>query len=200
MFTGIVEELGRVRGLRRDGPARLEVEARAVVADATVGASIAVNGCCLTVVEVDDAGFVVDLAPETLDRSTLGGLEPGDPVNLERPVRLADRLGGHLVQGHVDGVGTVAGRTAERDGSVRLTVAATPGLLRHVVEKGSVTVDGVSLTVTAVADDRFEVALIPHTLAVTTLGARQPGDGVNLETDLVAKYVERLLDPAALGR
>ncbi|HEV3451917.1 MAG TPA: riboflavin synthase [Acidimicrobiia bacterium] len=200
MFTGIVEELGRVRGLRRDGPARLEVEARAVVADATVGASIAVNGCCLTVVEVDDAGFAVDLAPETLDRSTLGGLEPGDPVNLERPVRLADRLGGHLVQGHVDGVGTVAGRAAERDGSVRLTVAATPGLLRHVVEKGSVTVDGVSLTVTAVADDRFEVALIPHTLAVTTLGARQPGDGVNLETDLVAKYVERLLDPAALGR
>jgi riboflavin synthase len=200
MFTGIVEELGRVRGLRRDGPARLEVEARAVVADATVGASIAVNGCCLTVVEVDDAGFAVDLAPETLDRSTLGGLEPGDPVNLERPVRLADRLGGHLVQGHVDGVGTVAGRTANGDGSVRLTVAATPGLLRHVVEKGSVTVDGVSLTVTAVADDRFEVALIPHTLAVTTLGARQPGDGVNLETDLVAKYVERLLDPAALGR
>jgi riboflavin synthase len=203
MFTGIVEELGRVRRLRRDGPARLEVEARAVVADATVGASIAVNGCCLTVVEVDDAGFTVDLAAETLDRSTLGGLAPGDPVNLERPVRLTDRLGGHLVQGHVDGVGTVAVRAADGDGSVRLTVAAASGLLRHVVEKGSVTVDGVSLTVTAVADDRFEVALIPHTLAATTLGARQPGDGVNLETDVVAKYVERLLDPlgsAALGR
>ena len=203
MFTGLVEELGRVRRLRRDDPARLEVAAGAVVADATVGASIAVNGCCLTVVEVDDTGFAVDLAPETVDRTTLGGLEAGDPVNLERPVRLTDRLGGHLVQGHVDGVGTVTGRAADGEGSVRLTVGAAPGLLRHVVEKGSVTVDGVSLTVTAVDDDGFEVALVPHTLAVTTLGRREPGDGVNLETDVVAKYVERLLEPlgpAALRR
>jgi riboflavin synthase len=195
MFTGLVEELGRVRGVRRSDPARLEVACRDVLADATIGASVAVNGCCVTVVDVDEAGFAADLAPETLDRTTLGRLRPGDPVNLERPVRLTDRLGGHLVQGHVDGVGTVTARAADGTGSVRLSVGADAALLRHVVEKGSVTLDGVSLTVTAVDGHRFEVALIPHTLAVTTLATRQPGDGVNVETDVVAKYVERLLEP-----
>jgi riboflavin synthase len=203
MFTGLVEELGRVRALRRDDPARLTVACQAVLAGAAVGDSIAVSGCCVTVVELDDDGFVADLAPETLQRTTLGELAAGDPVNLERPLRLADRLGGHLVQGHVDGVGTVTARAADGDGSSRLTVAAAPELLRQVVEKGSVTVDGVSLTVTGVDEDAFGVALIPHTLAVTTLGARQPGDRVNLETDVVAKYVERLLEPlgsAALRR
>ncbi len=203
MFTGIVEELGRVRGSGREAPAELSVACRTVLVDAVVGASIAVSGCCLTVVELDDEGFTADLAPETRQRTTLGELSPGDPVNLERPLRLADRLGGHLVQGHVDGVGTVTERAADGDGSDRLTVAAAPELLRHVVEKGSVTVDGVSLTVTAVDDDGFGVALIPHTLAVTTLGTRRPGDRVNLETDIVAKYMERLLEPlgsAALRR
>jgi riboflavin synthase len=203
VFTGIVEELGRVRALRRDDPARLAVACRAVTADAAVGDSIAVSGCCLTVVDVDADGFVADLAPETLQRTTLGGLAAGDPVNLERPLRLTDRLGGHLVQGHVDGVGAVTGRAADGDGSCRLTVSADPALLRHVVEKGSVTVDGVSLTVTGVDDDRFSVALIPHTLAVTTFGVRAPGDRVNVETDVVAKYIERLLEPlgsAALRR
>ena len=153
------------------------------------------NGVCLTVAARDGATVTFDLAPETLARSTLGALRVGDPVNLERPLRLTDRLGGHLVQGHVDGVGTVTARTPDGDGSVRLTVDAPAGLLRHVVEKGSVTVDGVSLTVTAVDDTSFSVALVPHTLAVTTLGSRPPGAPVNLETDVVAKYVDRLLEP-----
>ncbi len=203
MFTGIVEELGRVRGFSREDPAELSVACRTVLDDAVVGASIAVSGCCLTMVELDDEGFTADLAPETLQRTTLGALAPGDPVNLERPLRLADRLGGHLVQGHVDGVGTVTGRAADGDGSDRLTVTAAPELLRHIVEKGSVTVDGVALTVTGLDEEGFAVALIPHTLAVTTLGTRRPGDGVNLETDIVAKYIERLLEPlgsAALRR
>jgi riboflavin synthase len=155
-----------------------------------------VNGVCVTVVELDDGGFAADLAAETLTRSTLGRLAPGDPVNLERPVRLADRLGGHLVQGHVDTVGTVVERAPVGDGSTRLAVRAAPPLLRYVVEKGSVTLDGVSLTVTDVADDTFGVALIPHTLDVTTLGARTVGDELNVEADLVAKYVERLLEPS----
>jgi riboflavin synthase len=204
VFTGIVEELGQVRHLRRDDPGRLAVTCRTVVADATIGDSIAVSGCCLTVVELDDEGCTFDLLPETRRRTTLGDCSPGDPVNLERPLRLSDRLGGHLVQGHVDGVGTVTGRAADGDGSCRLSVSASPALLRHIIEKGSVTVDGVSLTVTSVDDDdSFSVALIPHTLTVTTLGRRQPGDGVNLETDVVAKYIERLLEPlgsAALRR
>jgi len=195
MFTGIVEELGEVRVAPTGSPARLVVAADATLPDATIGASIAVNGVCLTVVARDDATVTFDVAPETLDRSTLGRLRVGDPVNLERPMRLTDRLGGHLVQGHVDGVGTVTARAPDGDGTVRLTVEAPPPLLRHVVEKGSVTVDGVSLTVTDVADDSFGVALIPHTLAVTTLGSRPPGAAVNLETDVVAKYVDRLLDP-----
>jgi riboflavin synthase len=184
MFTGIVEELGHVRAWHRhaDG-ARLEVACTTVLSDATVGASIAVNGCCLTVTDLDDGAWTADVQPESLERTTLGGLVAGDPVNLERPVRLTDRLGGHLVQGHVDAVGTVAARTPEPDGSTRLVVSAPPALRRYVVEKGSVTLDG------------FGVALIPHTLAVTTLGVRQPGDHVNVEADVVAKYVERLLSP-----
>jgi riboflavin synthase len=196
MFTGIVEELGHVRAWHRhaDG-ARLEVACTTVLSDATVGASIAVNGCCLTVTDLDDGSWTADVQPESLERTTLGGLVAGDPVNLERPVRLTDRLGGHLVQGHVDAVGTVAARTPEPDGSTRLVVSAPPALRRYVVEKGSVTLDGVSLTVTGATGDEFGVALIPHTLAVTTLGVRQPGDHVNVEADVVAKYVERLLSP-----
>jgi riboflavin synthase len=186
VFTGIVEEMGRVRG--RDG-GRFEFEAALVTGDAKFGDSIAVNGCCLTVVDLGDGWFAVDAVDETLSRTNLGLLETGDPVNLERPVRLSDRLGGHLVQGHVDAVGEVV--TPAPD----LRVRVPSHLLRYIVEKGSITVDGASLTVVAALDDGFTVAVIPHTARVTTLGRRVPGQVVNLEVDLVAKYVERLLAP-----
>ena len=198
MFTGIVEELGTVRAVTPNaGGARIQITAKVVLDDAELGASIAVNGCCLTVVELLDDGWAADAVTETLDRTSLGSLTAGAPVNLERPVRLADRLGGHIVQGHVDGVGTLRERVAWPDGSTRMTFAASAELLRYVVEKGSITVDGISLTVAAL-DDRpdqatFDVAVIPHTLAVTTLGTKAPGDPVNLEVDVLAKYVERLL-------
>jgi riboflavin synthase len=185
MFTGIVEELGTVA--RREGP-RLRIAAAVVTSDAGIGDSIAVNGTCLTVVTLGDGWWEADVVDETYSRTALGGLDPGDPVNLERPVRVSDRLGGHLVQGHVDGVGTVV--TPAPD----LRVTVPDGLLRYVVEKGSITIDGVSLTVAAVHDDGLSVAIIPHTAEVTTLGRRGPGDAVNLEVDVTAKHVERLLD------
>jgi len=205
MFTGIVEEVGTVRAVQHHGGgARIEIEASTVLDDATIGASIAVNGCCLTVVDQGGGWWAADAQGETLDRTTIGALRPGDPVNLERPVRLADRLGGHIVQGHVDGVGTVVERSPEADGSTRLTVALPDRLARYVVEKGSVTVDGVSLTVTGTRSDdngdRFGVALVPHTLAATTLGGRAPGETVNVEVDVLAKYVERLLAPEQPAR
>jgi len=194
MFTGIVEELGRVRAITHaDGGARLELSCTVVIDDAAIGDSIAVNGCCLTVVELGDGWWAADAQVETLDRTTLGGLAPGDPVNLERPLQLGDRLGGHLVLGHVDGVGEVVKVEPQADGSTRVTVRAPVDLTRYLVEKGSVTVDGVSLTITTVDDAEFGVALIPHTLAVTTLGVRNAGDRVNLEADMIAKHVERLL-------
>jgi riboflavin synthase len=196
MFTGIVEELGRVRAVHpHEGGARVELEAKLVLEDAVIGASIAVNGCCLTVVDLADGWWAADAVTETLDRTSLGSLAAGDPVNLERPVRLADRLGGHLVQGHVDAVGALAERTALPDGSTRMRFTTAAPLLRYVVEKGSITVDGISLTVAALHDDGFDIAVIPHTLAVTTLGTKQPGHPVNLEVDVLAKYVERLLAP-----
>jgi riboflavin synthase len=196
MFTGIIEELGRVRAVHpQDGGARLEIDATTVVADARVGDSIAVNGCCLTVVALGDGWWAADAVIETLERTALGDLEAGDPVNLERPLRLSDRLGGHLVQGHVDAVARVASHTPLADGSSRFTFSAPPEVLRYVVEKGSVAVDGISLTVTAVGDEQFEVAVIPHTLDVTTLGHKDGGAPVNVEVDLLAKYVERLLTP-----
>ena len=194
MFTGIVEELGTVRTVRPvEGGARLDVACETVLADASIGDSIAVNGCCLTVVELGDGWWAADAQIETLDRTTLGALAPGDPVNLERPLRLGDRLGGHLVLGHVDGVGEVVKVEPQADGSTRVVVRAPGDLARYLVEKGSVTVDGVSLTITTVSDAEFGVALIPHTLAVTTLGVRNAGDRVNLEADMIAKHVERLL-------
>jgi riboflavin synthase len=190
MFTGIVEELGHVAS-RDANPSgcRFRFAATTVLDDVTEGASIAVNGVCLTVVawDVAEGWWEADAVDETLARSTLGSLRPGDPVNLERPVRLSDRLGGHLVQGHVDGVGTVTSPAPD------LRVQVPDGMARYIVEKGSITVDGVSLTVVDAGDDEFSVAVIPHTSAVTTLGHRQPGDGVNLEVDVTAKYVERLL-------
>ena len=188
MFTGIVEERGRVRSVE----GRLEVEAMTVTADTSIGDSIAVNGVCLTVAGRDEQGLAFDLAEETLERSTLGALATGDPVNLERPVTLLSRLGGHLVQGHVDGVGIVEGiEKAEGGQTVRFSI---PHSLRpYVVEKGSIAVDGVSLTVAAVDGSTFTVALVPHTLAATTLGSVSAGDRVNLEVDVLAKYVESLL-------
>jgi riboflavin synthase len=200
MFTGLVEELGRVRAVTADGTgARLEIEASVVLADATLGSSIAVNGCCLTVVELGESSFAADAVEETLARTCLGRLSPGDGVNLERPVRLSDRLGGHLVQGHVDAVGAIAERTGLADGSTRVAITTPVPLLRYVVEKGSIAVDGVSLTVAGVSPEGFDFALIPHTATVTTLGTKGVGAPVNLEVDLVAKYVERLAAPA-LGR
>ena len=196
MFTGIVEELGRVKSVTaNDGGARLVIDAETVRSDAQLGASIAVNGCCLTVVALDERTWSADAVIESLARTNLGDLAPGDAVNLERPVRLADRLGGHLVQGHVDGTGTVRAREPQPDGSTLVSVGAPPAVMRYVVHKGSITVDGVSLTVARRADDAFAVALIPHTLAVTTLGIREVDALVNLEVDLIAKYVEALLAP-----
>ena len=186
MFTGIVEELGTV--VSREGP-RLRIAAAEVLDDVEMGASIAVNGTCLTVVGWDaEAGWwEADVVEESYDRTALGALEPGHRVNLERPVRLSDRLGGHLVQGHVDGVGEIV------EAAPDLRVRTDPGLLRYVVEKGSITVDGISLTVVEAGRDSFTVAVIPHTMEVTTLGQKGPGDLVNLEVDVTAKYVERLL-------
>jgi riboflavin synthase len=185
MFTGIVEELGTV--VSREGP-RLRIAAAEVLDDVELGASIAVNGTCLTVVGWDaEAGWwEADVVEESYDRTALGALEPGHRVNLERPVRLSDRLGGHLVQGHVDGVGEIV------EAAPDLRVRTDPGLLRYVVEKGSIAVEGVSLTVSAVDDEAFEVSLIPETLERTTLGAAAPGTTVNLEVDVLAKYVEKL--------
>jgi riboflavin synthase len=184
VFTGIVEELGRVAWCR-DG--RLRIAAAAVLEDAVLGASIAVNGVCLTLVAQGPGWWEADVSPETFARTALANLEPGDPVNLERPVRLQDRLGGHLVQGHVDAVGEIV------DPAPDLRVRLPEPLLRYVVEKGSVTVDGVSLTVVHPLEDGFTVAVIPHTAAVTTLGHKGRGARVNIEVDVLAKYVERLL-------
>ena len=194
MFTGIVEELGTVVSVEELGDAvRLRLRGPLVVSDAVHGASIAVNGVCLTVVEFDDESFSADVMLETLNRSSLGALEPGSPVNLERPVTLQARLGGHLVQGHVDGTGAILERIPGEHWEV-VRVALPDDLGRYVVEKGSITVDGVSLTVVEAQRDWFSVSLIPTTLELTTLGRKQVGDPVNLEVDVVAKYVERMLE------
>ncbi|WUH96420.1 riboflavin synthase [Spirillospora sp. NBC_00431] len=199
MFTGIVEELGEIVGIEPQGDAvALAVRGPLVTQDAVHGASIAVNGVCLTVVDVKDEVFTADVIKETLDKSSLGALTPGSKVNLERPVRLSDRLGGHLVQGHVDGVGEIISREPGERWDV-VTLSLPPGLARYLVDKGSITVDGVSLTVVEAGADRFSVALIPTTLALTTLGHKEPGDPVNLEVDVVAKYVERMLGDRGTG-
>jgi riboflavin synthase len=184
MFTGIVEELGEVAAI---GGGHLRIAATTVLEDAKIGDSIAVDGCCLTAVEIGPGWWQADVTDETLRRTALGGLAPGDRVNLERPVRVNDRLGGHIVQGHVDAVGEVVEPAPD------LRVRMPRELLRYVVEKGSIAVDGVSLTVVDVLDDGFTVAVIPHTTEVTTLGLRRQGDRVNLEVDVTVKYVERLL-------
>jgi riboflavin synthase len=184
MFTGIVEEMGVVESFDHQ---RLRIAARVVLDDVAIGDSIAVNGCCLTVVAIGDGWWEADVSDETIGRTSLRDATTGSPVNLERSVRMADRLGGHLVQGHVDGVGDIV------QGVPDLQVRIPRALLRYVVEKGSITVDGVSLTVVRPLDDGFTVAVIPHTADVTTLGRRMPGDLVNIEVDVMAKYVERLV-------
>ena len=193
MFTGIVEELGRVRSVERiEESAVLWFDGPLVVSDAVAGASISCNGVCLTVVDQDATGFSVDVMAESLRRSSLGALVEGAPVNLERAMAADGRFGGHVVQGHVDGTARILSRTpGDRWEVVRFELPAD--LARYVVEKGSVTVDGVSLTVSAIGDDFFEVSLIPTTLGLTTLGSKVVGDQVNLEVDVLAKYVETLL-------
>jgi len=199
MFTGIVEATGVVRALTPgEGSARLVVEAEAFLDGARVGDSIAVNGVCVTITRTGGTLFEADLGVETLRRTTLGQLRPGIRVNLERPLALGDRLGGHLVQGHVDGVARIADRRQEGQ-SWWLEIVVPRALARYVVEKGSITIDGVSLTVAGAAEDRLTVCLIPHTCAATTLGRLQVGAYVNVEVDVLAKYVERLVAPYGVG-
>ena len=199
MFTGIVEELGEVAGVEAlPDAARFSIRGATVAPGARHGESIAVDGVCLTVVDAEGDTFTADVMKETLDRSSLGALAPGARVNLERAVRADQRLGGHIVQGHVDGTGVVRSREpAEHWEVVRVTLP--PGLGRYVVEKGSIAVDGVSLTVVAVDEESFSVSLIPTTLQLTTLGLKRPGDPVNLEVDVIAKYVEKLVGAHVQG-
>lgn len=194
MFTGLVETQGKVVELRPDPPGvRLVIDAGSVSDGVQLGDSIAVNGCCLTVVEMEASQLSFDAGSETLSRTNLGKLGPGSPVNLERSMRVGDRLGGHYVSGHIDAVGTLDERQDDEDWST-FWFRVPAEVSKHLVGKGSIAVDGVSLTVVAVTEDRFSVALIPHTLEVTTLGQLATGDPVNLETDILAKYVERLLE------
>ena len=194
MFTGLVEECGRLAALDPiGGGVRLRVSANTVIDDIEMGASIAVNGVCLTVVEFDDDGFAVDAVPETMERTSLGALAEGSPVNLERSVRASDRLGGHIVQGHVDATTTILKIESYDDGSWRYHFVLDDELARYIVEKGSITIDGISLTVASLEAGSFSIAVIPHTAEVTTLGSKQVGAIVNVEVDVLAKYVERQL-------
>jgi riboflavin synthase len=199
VFTGIVEERGKVEAFdRHKSGARLLIGCRRVLSDMTLGASIAVNGVCLTAIDIREDGFSADLSPETLDRSTLGELGPGARVNLERPLSLQARLGGHLVQGHVDGTGTIDALREIGDGNWELLVRVPQELERLLVYKGSITVDGISLTIAAVDGAVVKVAIIPHTYEVTNLSSRRAGDRVNIECDLIARYVARLLENVSL--
>ena len=194
MFTGIVEEIGAVKAM---DAGRLTIGASAVVSDVSVGDSIAVNGACLTVTEYDDASFAVDVVPETLRRTNLGALTPGSRVNLERSMPASGRFGGHMVQGHVDGTGVVRSISADGD-ALMMAFEASPWVMRYAVEKGFIAVDGTSLTIVHCDNFSFSVTLIPHTQANTVLGDKRVGDSVNLEADIVAKYVERLALAAAV--
>jgi len=200
VFTGLVEEVGRIERLEeRPGGRRFWVAARRVLEDTRVGDSLALNGCCLTAIAVEPGGFAVEAVPETLSRTTLGDWKAGERVNLERPLRLEQRLGGHLVQGHVDGVGVIRSVVAEGEGR-RLRLEVPEALARFVAEKGSLAVDGVSLTVAGCDGTSCELALIPHTLAVTVAGEYAEGRRVNLEVDLIARYLARLLDEGGMAR
>jgi riboflavin synthase len=197
MFTGLIEEIGTVRAVTlAGGGAVVHFDASLVLSDIEIGASIAVNGCCLTVVEFDETSWAADAVPETLDRTNIGALAPGDQVNLERPLAANGRYGGHVVQGHVDATAAIIGIEELADGSWRYTFELPPTLADYVVEKGSIAIDGISLTVAGIGPTEFSIAVIPHTHEVTTLGGRTVGDRVNLEADVLAKYVERLVRPS----
>ena len=193
MFTGIIEEIGFIKQIQRKPQGgTLAIAASHVLVDSKIGDSIAIDGACLTMTQVDEAGFKADISAETLRRTTLGERKLGDAVNLERPLQLGDRLNGHLVLGHVDDVGTISGWQDEGDSSL-MRVSVSSEVMRYVVYKGSVCVDGISLTIANLFDDGFEIALIPHTTAVTTLGSKQIGNRMNIEVDLLGRYIERLL-------
>ena len=196
MFTGIVEEMGQIRSIVRGASsAVLSIEANLILEDLKIGDSVAVNGVCLTATSIGAGGFTADVMHETLNRSSLGALQKGSHVNLERAMIANGRFGGHIVSGHIDGTGTI-GSIQKDDNALWYTIQADAKLLRYIVEKGSVTIDGISLTVADVQSDRFAVSLIPHTAKVTVLGEKRTGDIVNLETDIIGKYVEKLMKPA----
>ncbi len=200
MFTGIIEEIGRVRFLKKAGDsAQMSLEARAILEDIHIGDSISVSGACLTVVEAISNAFTVDISPETLSATTLGEIKPGDPVNLERAIKAGGRFGGHMVSGHVDGVGALLRKTEQGNAQV-LTFSAPGEILEISVPKGSMAVDGVSLTINEIGEESFSVAVIPHTVRMTTLGARGIGCRVNLESDLIGKYIQRILSRRDEGR
>ncbi|MBP8594095.1 MAG: riboflavin synthase [Ruminococcus sp.] len=196
MFTGLIEETGKVSSLRRGGNSSfIRIQAEKVLEGTVTGDSIAVNGVCLTVTEMGGGWFQADVMNETLARSSLGSLKPGDPVNLERAMAAGGRFGGHIVSGHIDGTGTVT--DIKNDGiAVWYTITADPRILRYIVEKGSVALDGISLTVAKVTAESFSVSVIPHTAEVTTLSKRKTGDKINIENDIIGKYVEKLMKPA----
>ena len=194
MFTGLIEDVGRVTGLVRSGESgQLTVATSLPTAEIRLGDSVAVNGVCLTVTRQEESGLTFDVSPETLDRSGLGVLKSGDKVNLERALRLSDRLGGHIVTGHVDCIARVESRREQANALVFTFRLQNPAMARYLVPKGSVAIDGISLTVNDVNNPSFSVSIIPHTAAMTTLAFRKPGDRVNIETDIIGKYVERLL-------
>ncbi len=193
MFTGIIEEIGRIKSVKRGGhTVVLEIEAQKVLEDTRIGDSIATNGVCLTVTAMESNSFSADVMPETMSRSNLGELRPGDRVNLERALCLNSRLGGHLVAGHVDGTGRLVSKEQDEN-AIWLTIAASDDVLRYIIEKGSITIDGVSLTIAYVDEQVFKVSIIPHTQEETTLTAKRIGAVVNLENDMIAKYVEKLM-------
>lgn len=199
MFTGIIEEIGKIKAIKHGSRSVvLDIEATKVLEDTRVGDSIATNGVCLTVTAMGSGIFSADVMPETMSRSNLGGLKPGDRVNLERALCLNSRLGGHLVAGHIDGTGRITGKIQDEN-AIWITVAASPDILRYVIEKGSVTIDGVSLTIAYVDEVVFKVSVIPHTQEETTLTSKRIGEVVNLENDMIAKYVEKLMIPKQAG-